>query len=81
MHQIEGIPCSQECIDIVQYGYDEPESKEVEDALQEAHKQALKVNKKKDNKANTIIYQGLDEDIFEIIASAKTSKEIWEALQ
>jgi hypothetical protein len=29
---------SQECIEIVQYGYDKPESKEVEDALQEAEK-------------------------------------------
>jgi hypothetical protein len=27
---------SQECIEIVQYGYDELESKEAEDALQEA---------------------------------------------
>ena len=72
---------SQECFDIVQTGYDEPESKEREDALQEAQKQALKVNRKKDNKAKTIIYQGLDEDIFEIIASAETSHDIWEALQ
>ena len=38
---------SQECLNIVQHGYDEPESKEAEDALQEAHKQALKVNRKK----------------------------------
>ena len=67
---------SQECLDIVQHGYDEPESKEAEDALQEAHKQALKVNWKKDNKAKTIIYQGLDEDTFEIIASPETSKDI-----
>ena len=66
---------SQECLEIVQHGYDEPESTE-EDALQEAQKQALKVNRKKDNKAKTIIYQGLDEDTFEIIASAETSKEI-----
>jgi len=72
---------SQECLEIVHYGYDEPESKEEEDALQEAQKQALKVNRKKDNKAKTIIYQGLDEDTFEIIASAETSKDIWEALQ
>ena len=72
---------SQECLDIVQNGYDEPEYKEEEDALQEAQKQALKVKRKKDNKAKTIIYQGLDEDTFEIIASAETSKEIWEALQ
>ena len=72
---------SQECFDIVQTGYDEPESKEREDDLQEAQKQVLKVNRKKDNKAKTIIYQGLDEDTFEIIASAKTSHDIWEALQ
>jgi hypothetical protein len=65
----------------VQYGYDEPESKEAEDALQEAGKQVFKANRKKDNKVKTIIYQGLDEGIFEIIASEKTSKEIWEALQ
>ena len=50
---------SQECLDIVENGYDEPKSKEEEDALQEAQKQALKVNRKKDNKAKTIIYQGL----------------------
>ena len=72
---------SQECLEIVHYGYDEPESKEEEDALQEAQKLALKVNRKKDNKAKTIIYQGLDEDTFEIIASAETSHDIWEALQ
>ena len=72
---------SQECLEIVQHGYDEPESTEAEDALQEAQKQALKVNRKKDNKAKTIIYQGLDEDTFEIIASAETSHDIWEALQ
>ena len=71
----------QECIEIVQYGYDEPESKEVEDTLQETEKQVLKANRKKDNKAKTIIYQGLDEAIFEIIAFAETSKEIWEAPQ
>jgi hypothetical protein len=64
----------------VQYGYDEPESKESEDALPEAQKQVLKANRKKNNKAKTIIYQGLDEATFKIIASAETSKEIWEAL-
>jgi len=67
---------SQECIDIVQYGYDESDSKEAEDTLHEAEKQVLKANRKKDNKAKTIIYHGLDEAIFKIIASAETSKEI-----
>ena len=33
------------------------------------------MNRKKDNKAKTIIYQGLDEDTFEIIASTETSKK------
>jgi len=72
---------SQECIEIVEYDYDELESKQAEDSLQEAQKQLLRANKKKDNKAKTIIYQGLDEATFEIIAFAETSKEIWEALQ
>ena len=54
----------------MEYGYDEPESKEAEDSLQEAQKQVLRANRKKYNKANTIIYQGLDEATFQIIASA-----------
>ena len=37
-------------IKIVEYGYDEPNSKKVEDSLQKAHKQVLKANRKKDNK-------------------------------
>ena len=72
---------SQECIEIVDYGYDEPESREAEEALQEAQKQVLRNNRKKDNKAKTIIYQGLDEATFGIISSAEKSKDIWEALQ
>jgi len=39
-------------------------------------KQVLKANKKKDNKAKTIIYHGLNEATFEIIASTETLKEI-----
>jgi hypothetical protein len=68
VYRLKAFLGSQECIEIVQYGYDEPESKEVEDTLHEAEKQVLKANRKKDNKAKTIIYQGLDEAIFEIIA-------------
>ena len=51
----------------MEYGYDETNSKEAEDSLQEAQKQVLKANRKKDNKANTIIYQGLNETIYETI--------------
>jgi len=65
----------------MEYGYDESDSKKVEDSLQEAQKQVLKANRKKDNKSKSIIYQGLDEASFEIIAFIETSKEIWEALQ
>jgi len=71
---------SQECIEIMEYGNDEPDSKKAEDSLQESHKQVLKANRKKDNKAKTIIYQSLNEATFEIIASIETLKEIWEAL-
>jgi hypothetical protein len=53
----------------MEYGYDEPDFKEAEDCLQETQNQVLKANKKKDNKAKTIIYQGLDEATFKIIAS------------
>ena len=72
---------SQECIEIVDYGYDEPESREAEETLQEAHKQVLRNNRKKDNETKTIIYQGLDEATFEIISFVENSKDIWEALQ
>jgi hypothetical protein len=65
----------------MEYDYDESDSKKVEDSLQEAQKQVLKANRKKDNKSKSIIYQGLDEASFEIIAFIETSKEIWEALQ
>jgi hypothetical protein len=72
---------SQECVEITEYGYDETDSKEAEDSLQEAQKQVLKANRKKDNKAKTIIYQGLNEATYETINFAEMSKEIWEALQ
>jgi len=72
---------SQECVEITEYGYDETDSKEAEDSLQKAQKQVLKANRKKDNKAKTIIYQGLNEATYETINFAEMSKEIWEALQ
>ncbi|XP_058211523.1 uncharacterized protein LOC131323692 [Rhododendron vialii] len=68
-------------MEVVEEGYDEPTSKEAETALKEEQKTTLRTERKKDYKAKSIIYQGLDEATFEIIASAKTSKEIWEMLQ
>ena len=79
--QMKAFLGSQECIEIVDYGYDELESREAKEALQESQKQVLRNNRKKDNKAKIIIYQGLDEATFEIIAYVKNSKDIWEALQ
>jgi len=36
----------------------------------------IRADRKRDNKVKFIIYQGLDEAIFEIIASTMTSKEV-----
>jgi hypothetical protein len=55
---------SQEFTDIMEYGNNEPDSKKAEDSLQESHKQVLKANRKKDNKAKTIIYRSLNEATF-----------------
>jgi len=68
-------------MEIVENGYDEPASKEVEATLKEEQKTTLCAERKKDCKARSIIYQGLDEMTFEIIAFATSSKEIWEMLQ
>ena len=65
---------SQECIEIVQYGYDEPESKEVEDTLQEAEKQVLKANRKKDNKAKIIIFKVLMKQYLRLLLLQKHQK-------
>ncbi|XP_058188114.1 uncharacterized protein LOC131304763 [Rhododendron vialii] len=79
--QIRALLGAQDVMEVVEEGYDEPTSKEVETALKEEQKTTLRTERKKDCKAKSIIYQGLDEATFEIIASAKTFKEIWEMLQ
>ncbi|MBE2321338.1 retrotransposon gag domain-containing protein, partial [Solirubrobacter sp. CPCC 204708] len=66
---------------IVEDGYSEFASREAEAALTDAQRTTLKTDRKKDCKAKSILYQGLDESTFEIIASAKTSNEVWEMLQ
>jgi len=74
--RLKAVIGSQERVEIMEYGYDETDSKEAEDSLQKAQKQVLKANRKKDNKAKTIIYQGLNEAIYETINFAEMSKEI-----
>ncbi|KAG5530640.1 hypothetical protein RHGRI_025565 [Rhododendron griersonianum] len=74
--QMRALLGAQDVMDVVEDGYAEPASKEAEIALKDEEKTTLRVERKKDFKARSIIYQGLDEAMFEIIASAKTSKEI-----
>ena len=53
---------------------------EVEAAYTAEEKKALKKQRKKDCKARFLLYQGLDESTFEIVAEATTSKKAWKIL-
>ena len=48
--------------------------------MSNVERQTLREWRKKDNKALFTIYQGLDEATLEMVAPAKTSKEVWEML-
>ncbi|KAH9679872.1 hypothetical protein KPL71_026314 [Citrus sinensis] len=54
---------------------------ENEVTLTTAQKENLKDLKKKENKIKYIIFQSLDEDVFEKIAGTTSSKEAWEKLE
>jgi len=69
---------SQEAWEIVDKGYDEPEN---EGALNQAQKNNLLKARKQDQQALSIIHMGLDEAMFEKVASATKEKEAWEILQ
>ncbi|XP_022864545.1 uncharacterized protein LOC111384497 [Olea europaea var. sylvestris] len=69
---------SQDAWEIVEKGYTEPQD---EVALSQAQRDSLKDARKKDKKTLTLIYQALDEGIFEKVVCATTSKETWEILQ
>ncbi|KAI9154133.1 hypothetical protein LWI28_021416 [Acer negundo] len=68
--QMRALLGSQDVMDIVEDGYTEPASKEAEGTMTEAQTTTLRADRK------SIIYQGLDEPTFELIASSKTSKEV-----
>ena len=65
-------------LDIIKKGFDEPKN---EDALTQDKNTILKDSRKRDNKALYLIYQALDDDGFEKILSATSTKEACEKLQ
>jgi len=69
---------SQDVWDIVENGYIEPTDITT---LSQTQRDNLKDSRKKDRKALTLIHQGLDESMFEKVASAQSSKEAWEILE
>ncbi|KAK9100717.1 hypothetical protein Scep_024147 [Stephania cephalantha] len=72
---------SQDVWDIIEKGYNEPADDAVFAALTPDQKTTLKDSRKRDKKALYLIYQALDDDGFEKISSASSSKEAWEKLQ
>ncbi|KAE8727985.1 hypothetical protein F3Y22_tig00004899pilonHSYRG00012 [Hibiscus syriacus] len=72
---------SQDVWDIIEKGYNEPADDDVFATLTPDQKTTLKDSRKRDKKALYLIYQALDDDGFEKISSASSSKEAWEKLQ
>lgn len=68
---------SQDLWDVVEHGIDEPTEPTVLTALETLE---LKDLRKKDRRALFLIYQAVDENIFERISSSDTSKEAWDIL-
>ncbi|XP_022852219.1 uncharacterized protein LOC111373865 [Olea europaea var. sylvestris] len=69
---------SQEAWEVLEKGYDELEN---EGALSQAQRNALQRYRKLDQHALSIIHMGLDEAMFEKVASSTKAKETWEILE
>ncbi|RZB46593.1 Heparanase-like protein 2 [Glycine soja] len=63
--------------DIIENGFEEQD----EASLSQGVKETLKESRKRDKKALFLIYQSVDEDTFEKISNATTTKEAWDKLQ
>ncbi|XP_044475712.1 uncharacterized protein LOC123203414 [Mangifera indica] len=77
--QFKALFGSQDLWDIVSTGYMDPTLEE-EEAYTPEQKNTLKDQRKKDKKALFFLYQGLDDNTFEKISKATTSKAIWDKL-
>ncbi|XP_070035677.1 uncharacterized protein [Nicotiana tomentosiformis] len=69
---------SQDVWEIVDKGYAKPDN---EEALPQNEKDVLAKTRNKYQQALTLIYQCLDDAMFEKVTDATTSKEVWEILQ
>ncbi|XP_050908078.1 uncharacterized protein LOC127121669 [Lathyrus oleraceus] len=68
---------AQDVWDIIEKGFKEQD----EASLSQCVKETLKESRKRDKKALFLIYQSVDEDTFEKISNATTTKEAWDKLQ
>ncbi|XP_058745959.1 uncharacterized protein LOC131618819 [Vicia villosa] len=68
---------SQDVWDVVEKGFKEQD----EASLSQGAKDTFKESRKRDKKALFLIYQSVDEDTFEKISNATTTKEAWDKLQ
>ena len=69
---------SQDVWEIVENDYNKPRG---EATLSQTQRDSLKDSRKRDKKAFYLIYQGLDDDAFEKISEAKSSKEACDKLR
>ncbi|KAL4383647.1 hypothetical protein GQ457_15G022750 [Hibiscus cannabinus] len=79
--QMNALLGSQDCWDIVEKGYVEPENAAAEATLTNEEKRVLRDARKRDKRALYFIFQAVDESTFEKISEATTTKQAWEILQ